>query len=179
MDGTIGEIRHFAANFAPHNWAYCSGQIIAIQSNTALFSILGTTYGGNGTSNFQLPNFGGRIAIGAGQGPGLSFYDLGETAGTNGTTLLTSNLPTHTHTASAAITIPAYSDEGDTNTPNGNILAAKSNMYWNAVADTALKPAPFSVTVGIAGGSTPLSIMQPTIGMNYIICMRGNFPSRN
>ncbi|KAF2082461.1 phage tail protein [Flavobacterium sharifuzzamanii] len=179
MEGTVGEIRHLAANFAPRNWAFCMGQTIAIQSNTALFSIIGTIYGGNGTTNFKLPDFGGRVAIGMGNGNGLTPYTLGEAAGVNQTSLLTSNMPAHTHTASAVVKIPAYSDTGDSSTPNGNILAAKASMYSTVPSDTTMKATNFTVTTGISGQSQPLSLMQPTIGMNYIICLFGDFPQRN
>lgn len=178
MEGTIGEIRLFAATFAPKNWSYCNGSLIAIRTNTALYSILGTTYGGDGIQTFALPDLRGRTAIGAGQGPGLSYYALGELMGNNTVTLLTSNLPPHTHSASANVVIPAYSDEGGANTPAGNVLAAKSDMYTNEAGDTALKPIHFNATVGVAGSNSPLNITQPSLGMNYIICMYGVFPAR-
>src|SRR6218665_2094346 len=129
MDGTVGEIRLIAASFAPRSWAYCQGQLVAVRSNTALFSILGTTYGGDGTTTFGLPNFAGRASAGAGNGPGLTPYVPGEMIGTNTTTLLTTNLPNHTHLTTATIAIPAYSDFGDLNTPSGNNLASKTKMY--------------------------------------------------
>ncbi|QSW88748.1 MULTISPECIES: tail fiber protein [Flavobacterium] len=180
MDGTIGEIRHFAATFAPRNWAFCNGQIIAIQANTALFAILGTTYGGNGTSNFRLPDLGGRIVIGTGTGPGTSNYTLGENGGINNVTLLTSNLPLHTHGSTASIAIPAIGDGGNANTPDGNILASVANMYNStSPGEDDLKPASLTVTLTPTGLGQPLSIMQPTIGINYIICMYGSFPARN
>lgn len=178
MEGTIGEIRLFAATFAPKNWWYCDGSIIAIRSNTALYAILGTTYGGDGVQTFALPDLKGRTAIGAGQGPGLSYYSLGEQIGMDTVTLNSTNLPPHTHTATNNVVIPAYSDEGTANTPAGNVLAAKANMYTNLAGDTNLKPIPYNVTVGIAGMGSPLSIVQPSLGMNYIICMYGVFPAR-
>ncbi|MFB9075860.1 phage tail protein [Flavobacterium procerum] len=179
MDGTIGEIRLFAATFAPRSWAFCFGQIVAIQTNTALFSILGTTYGGNGSSTFGLPNFAGRLAVGAGTGAGLSSYVAGESFGTNTSTLLLSNLPNHTHATTASVTIPVYPDFGELGTPNGNILASKSNMYNTVQGDDDMKTASFNLTLAPAGGNTPISITQPVIGMNYIICLAGIFPSRN
>jgi len=178
MEGTIGEIRLFAATFAPKNWWYCDGSIIAIRSNTALYAILGTTYGGDGVQTFALPDLKGRSALGAGQGNGLSYYPLGAMTGVNTVTLLSSNLPPHTHTATNNIVIPAYSDEGTANTPAGNVLAAKGQMYTNLAGDTSLHPIPYNVTVGIAGASQPLSITQPSLGMNYVICMYGVFPAR-
>lgn len=179
MEGTIGEIRLFAANFAPRDWSYCNGILLSISSNTALFSILGTTYGGDGKVTFGLPNLAGRSAVGAGQGPGLSYYALGEKAGANSTTLTLNNLPPHTHTAAGNIVIPAFSDEGDSGTPANNVLAAKTSMYTSQPSDSTTKSTPLSIQVGISGGSTPLNITQPSIGMNYIICMYGIFPSRS
>src|SRR5688500_15190919 len=102
MEGTIGEIRLFAGNFAPRSWAFCSGQILSIAQNTALFSILGTTYGGNGQTTFALPDLRGRVPLSPGQGPGLPNYTLGQMSGETTHTLTQSEMPTHNHTAAAA-----------------------------------------------------------------------------
>ena len=179
MEGTIGEIRLFAGSFAPANWAYCTGAIIQIRSNTALFSILGTTYGGNGTVTFALPDLAGRTALGAGQGQGLSLYSLGEQAGAASVTLNVTQIPPHTHVSSAVIKIPAYADEGNVDTPTNNVLASKPNMFSNSATDTTMKATTYNVNVGPTGTNVPLSLNQPTIGMNYIICMFGIFPSRS
>jgi len=179
MDGTIGEIRLFAANFAPKYWGYCDGSLLAIRSNTALFAILGTTYGGDGKTTFGLPNLMGRSAVGAGQGPGLSYYNLGESAGANTVTLNMTNLPAHTHVATGSIVIPAFSEEGDSGSPSNNVLASKPSMYSSQGSDSTTKPIPLSLQIGTAGGNTPLSINQPSIGINYIICMMGIFPQRS
>lgn len=179
MEGTIGEIRLFAANFAPRDWSYCNGALLAISSNVALFSILGTTYGGDGKVTFGLPNLAGRSAVGAGQGPGLSYYDLGEKTGANSTILTLNNLPPHTHTAAGNIVIPAFSDEGDSGTPANNVLAAKGSMYTSQAGDSTTKSTPLNIQVGVTGGSTPITITQPSLGMNYIICLYGVFPSRS
>ncbi len=178
MDGTIGEIRLFAANFAPKSWQYCNGALLAIRSNTALFSLLGTTYGGDGVTTFGLPNLAGRSAVGVGQGPGLSYYDLGEMTGTNSVTLTMANLPAHTHVLSGNVVIPAYSDEGDSGTPANNILASKASMYSNQGTDSTTRPVPLSLQVGISGGNNALTLVQPSLGMNYIICLYGVYPSR-
>ena len=178
MDGTIGEIRLFAANFAPKSWQYCNGALLAIRSNTALFSLLGNTYGGDGITTFGLPNLAGRSAVGAGQGPGLSYYRLGEATGTNSVTLTMSNLPAHTHNLSGNVVIPAYSDEGDSGTPANNILASKASMYSNQGTDSTTKPIPMALQVGVSGGNNALTIVQPSLGMNYIICLYGTFPPR-
>lgn len=180
MEGTVGEIRLIANSFAPRSWSYCNGALLQIRSNTALFSILGTTYGGNGTVTFGLPDLRGRTVIGAGQGPGLTFYDLGETVGANSVMLDATNIPPHNHVATATVTLPAYSDEGDKNTPSGTNLAAKANMYTSQAGDSNLKPATFTGALGVSGSiNAPIGLNQPTIGMNYVICMNGTFPSRN
>lgn len=178
MEGTIGEIRLFAATFAPRDWSYCDGSVIQIRSNTALFSILGTNYGGDGQNTFALPDLRGRTALGTGQGSGLSYYTLGQKSGVNSVSLTNTQLAPHTHACESNVAIPAYSDEGDSNSPNGNVLAAKPAMYSTTAGDTSMKAAPFNVIVSIAGNNQPLPINQPSIGLNYIICLYGMFPSR-
>jgi microcystin-dependent protein len=179
MEGTVGEIRLFAGSYAPKNWSFCNGVLIAIQSNTALFSILGTNYGGDGSRTFGLPDLRGRVALGNGQGPGLSDYSLGEMAGASSITLTIAQIPPHTHISTANIAVPAYSDEGDTATPNGNVLAAKAGMFSTEGIDTSLKAIPYPVAVGLTGNNIPLQLNQPSLGMNYIICLFGEFPQRN
>lgn len=178
MEGYVGEIRHFAANYAPRNWAFCNGQIHAIRAYTPLFAIIGNIYGGDGSNTFQLPNFAGRVAVGVGQAPNLSNYVAGQLAGSNSVTLTNAQLPAHTHTSSTVISLPAYPDSGNSNTPNGNILASLRGMYNTVPGDDEMKPSQLNVTVSIAGQNQPLSITQPTIGMNYIICLNGLFPTR-
>ncbi|MCR4033843.1 MULTISPECIES: phage tail protein [Flavobacterium] len=180
MDGYIGEIRHFAAGFAPRNWAYCNGQIVAIQSNTPLFAIIGTTYGGNGSTTFQLPNFAGRVAIGAGTAVGLSTYANGQQGGTNTHQITINELAAHNHPVTSAFSIPAYSDTGNLNTPSGNTLASKNKMYSTTEGDDPMKPVTYNIVLANAGtGQSPISLMQPTIGINYIICLYGLFPPRS
>ncbi|WEK70372.1 MAG: tail fiber protein [Candidatus Chryseobacterium colombiense] len=178
MEGTIGEIRLFAANFAPRDWWYCDGSLLAIRSNTALFAILGTTYGGDGIATFGLPNLAGRSALGAGQGPGLSYYDLGESRGTNAVTLNVSNLPLHTHLATGTIVVPASSQDGDSDTPSNNVVATKDSMYTSQAGNSSTKPTTLTLQVGVSGENIPLQINQPSLGMNYIICLYGVFPPR-
>jgi microcystin-dependent protein len=174
MEGTIGEIRMFAGNFAPKNWAFCQGQLLAIQSNTALFSILGTTYGGNGTTNFALPDLQGRVPVGAGTGPGLPTVVLGEIAGTNTNTLTISEMPMHTHTVAANA---GTAGRGLQVSPTNNFPAQNQDGSGNyaPTPDTTMNPQ----MVGLAGGSQPVNNMQPYLGMNYVICLYGIFPSRN
>jgi microcystin-dependent protein len=190
MEGTIGEIRMFAGNFAPRNWAFCAGQLMSISQNTALFSILGTTYGGNGQTTFALPDFRGRQAVGTGQGPGLTNITLGEVSGTETVTLLTTQMPAHTHTATATITgtvAPGcVEDNGTVDNPAGARFAISptgAKNYTTAAADGAMATSPISatatITIGISGNSQPVPIRNPYLGMNYIICLFGIFPSRN
>ena len=179
MEGTIGEIRLFASNFAPYSWAFCNGMTLPIRNFTALFSIIGTTYGGDGINTFALPSLSGRTAIGAGQGDNLTNYQLGAFTGTNATTLLLMNVPIHTHQISGNILLPAYSEGGDTDSPSNNVLASYENMYSNQSYDSVTRAAPISVQVGVTGSNLPINIMKPSIGMNYIICLDGIYPSRS
>jgi microcystin-dependent protein len=173
----LGGIFMFAGNFAPRGYQLCQGQVLSISQNAALFSILGTTYGGNGTTNFQLPNLQGRAAIGAGNGAGLPPVTLGETAGSPTVTLLTTNLPPHSHPLMAN-NQPAVA--GD---PTGAVLANSGNaqsgglpVYLAATAPNATMNAQ---SIGLAGGGQPVSVRNPSLGINYIIATQGIFPSRN
>jgi len=183
MEGTIGEIRMFAGTFAPKNWAFCQNQLLPISQNTALFSILGTTYGGNGQTTFALPDFRGRVAVGAGTGPGLANVQLGQQSGTPTVTLLTTNMPAHNHAfTNGSATVPCSTAAGNADSPAGNIPAGSAtdeNYAAPGAANGNMNPLAVSGTVGVAGGSQPFSIMQPYLGMNYVICMFGIFPSRN
>ena len=186
MEGMIGEIRMFAGNFAPKSWAFCSGQILSISSNTALFSILGTYYGGNGTTTFALPDLRGRMAVGQGNGPGLSPMALGQKSGVETVTLTSANMPAHTHVGagnfSGSWKMPASSDSGGT-TPTGNIIASPSNNMFDTGTDTALAASPISgsltATIASNGGGYPFSVLGPYIAVNYVICQYGVYPSRN
>jgi microcystin-dependent protein len=176
MEGYIAEIRLFAGNFAPRGWAFCAGQILSIAQNTALFALLGTTYGGNGQTTFALPDLRGRVAIGPGQGPGLPAYQLGEMAGEPTHTLIITEMPAHNHQAQAS----GVSDGGNSGSPGGGTWASSSNrdgIYSNAAPNSPM--ASGNIAIGIAGGSQPHNNMQPYLGMNYIICLEGIFPSRN
>jgi len=174
-DAMIGTIALFAGNFAPRGYALCQGQILAISSNTALFSILGTTYGGNGQTTFALPDLRSRGPIGAGSGPGLSPIDLGQQAGAQSVTLLTSNLPPHNHM------VNCDNNASTATTPGGNIpglagdRATTLTIYSNAAPNAQMNPQ----TCGMTGGSAPFSNVDPLLGLNFIICIEGIFPSRN
>jgi len=176
MEGYIAQIIMFAGNFAPRNWAFCQGQIMSIAQNTALFSLLGTTYGGNGQTTFALPDLRGRVPVGTGTGPGLSTIDLGEVAGEQNHTLIITEIPAHNHALSA------YADDvANTANPTGNSLSVGQlnnqtvSMYRNTNPTALMNPQ----SIGIAGGSQPHNNMQPYLGMNYVICLFGIFPSRN
>jgi microcystin-dependent protein len=182
MEGTLAEIRMFAGNFAPRFWLFCNGQILSISQNTALFALLGTTYGGNGQTTFAVPDLRGRVAVGAqfSQGPGLPAYQLGEMAGTPTTTLLSTNLPFHNHTVSGSVSMVANAGtDGLTDDPTGRRLAG-ANIYTNFTdAPATMAPLQSNLTTAIAGSNQPFSKMPPYLGMNYIICIAGIFPSRN
>jgi microcystin-dependent protein len=165
----LGEVVLFAGNFAPRGWAFCAGQILAISTNTALFSILGTTYGGNGQTTFALPDLRSRVATGQGQGPGLSSYTLGQQSGTETVTLNAQQLPPHQHTAMV------FGDTGDSGKPAGNFLAGIDNGYKSTSDGTQLNGA----MIGGGGSSQPHDNIQPYTTLNYIICVEGLYPSRN
>jgi microcystin-dependent protein len=180
MEGTIGEIRMFAGNFAPRTWAFCNAQLLPIAQNTALFSILGTTYGGNGQTTFALPDFRGRTALGTGQGPGLSNVQLGEMSGAASVTLTTATMPAHNHTLTGAVTPTAINDADNlTDTPGNARLGAATAFTTAGSPLVNMLPAVSTLAVGNNGGNQPFSILPPYLGMNYIICMFGIFPSRD
>ena len=167
----LGEIRMFAGNFAPRGWAFCNGQLLSIAQNSALFAILGTTYGGNGQSTFALPNLQSRVPLHPGQGPGLSPYSLGQTGGSETVTLLTNQMPAHTHLVSAS------SSNGNTVSPQSAFPAsnANNNRDYNTSANTTMS----SQMISAAGGSQPHNNVQPYTCVNFIIALEGIFPSRN
>jgi microcystin-dependent protein len=178
-DPYVAEIRMFAGNFAPKGWALCNGQLLSIQQNTALFSLLGTTYGGNGTSNFQLPDLQGRVPMHTGNSgppPGLSTRDLGETGGETNVTLLTTQMPAHTHSISGAVV--ANSNPGETPGPNSLFTNSSPNQLYAAAAPTSqILLAPQSIT--LAGSSVPHNNSQPYLAVTFIIALQGIFPARN
>ncbi len=174
-DPFVAEIRIFPFNFAPHGWAFCNGQILPISQNTALFSLLGTTYGGNGQSTFALPDLQGRAAMFDGQGPGLSLRDLGETGGVDNVTLLVTEMPVHTHTVNGKT---AGGQANPTNMVWGTSNAAKvaANFYAPAA------PAPVNMNAGAlanSGGSLPHNNLMPYNTLNFNIALQGVFPPRS
>ncbi len=168
QDPFVGEIRLFAGDFAPRGWAFCQGQLLPISQNTALFSLLGTTYGGDGRTTFALPDLRGRVPVGFGQGPGLSNYSLGQKSGAETVTLNPSQIPSHLHAVENLSELPYKSSPAD-----------KSDSKVLVTGSTAGSTGVNTVKTGSAGGSQPHSIVQPVLGMNYIIALQGIFPSRN
>ena len=166
----LGEITLVPYNFAPRGYAFCQGQILSISQNTALFSLLGTTYGGDGVSTFGLPDLRGRCAVSQGQGPGLSNYDLGEQTGTESVTLTTPQIPLHAHS------VGAVDDDPTTTIPTANLLATiAAKGYSNAAVSTTMNPNMIQGT----GGSQAHANIQPLLVLNYCIALQGIYPSRN
>jgi microcystin-dependent protein len=171
-DPFVAEIRIFPFNFPPKGWAFCNGQLLAISQNTALFSLLGTTYGGDGKSTFALPNIQGSAVMHPGQGPGLSLHDLGEVGGSETVTLLQSETPSHSHGLNAS------TQPGEDPAPANEALARSvgASLYQTsagslvALAPQALPP---------AGGSLPHNNMQPYLTLNFNIALQGVFPPRS
>jgi microcystin-dependent protein len=175
QDPFIGEIRMFAGNFAPRGWALCDGQILPISGNESLFSLLGTTYGGDGRTTFALPDLRGRTPIHAGQGPGLTNRRLGEKGGVENVLLTINQLPSHTHTAQ----LNADSTVATSDKPQGTLPArnAGSTPQYGNTPNTALSAK--SIAINEVGGNQDHPNMQPYITINYIIALQGIYPSRN
>ena len=166
----IGEIIMFAGNFAPKGWMFCQGQILSIAQNTALFSILGTTYGGDGVTTFALPNLSGRYPMQQGQGPGLTQRTLGEQGGSETVTLISTQMPAHTHL------LGCNSGPADLTAPETAVMGAEAggatSIYSSAGVNNTMSP----LSIQAAGGSQPHDNIQPTLGITYIISLFGIFP---
>ena len=202
----LGQIQPFGFNFAPRGWALCQGQSMSIAQNTALFSLLGTIYGGNGQTTFQLPDLQGRMAIGQGSGRGLTPRQIGEVSGTENVTVLTSNMPAHTHVATftpsgggitatlnassqtATQSVPGTSGANTLGAPSATIARAVTPVFgYVADASPSVPLTGLSVTGGgggtvtnaLAGNGLPIGIMPPYLCINYSIALQGLFPSRN
>jgi microcystin-dependent protein len=176
MEAFIGSIILFAGNFAPNGWQLCQGQLLPISQNAALFSLLGTFYGGNGVSTFALPDLRGRVPVGQGQGPGLSSYDIGEVGGVENVTLLSTQMPAHNHLVNASNTA---ADQG---APGGNFLAeivdavsGAATPIYTATSNAQMNP----TAISLAGGNQPHQNLSPFLCLNYIICLNGIYPSRS
>jgi microcystin-dependent protein len=182
-DFYMGQIVPFTGNFAPKNWMLCDGRLLPISQYTALFSILGTTYGGNGTTNFALPDLRGAVAISPGQAPGRSSYSPGQTGGSENVSLTGNQLPAHTHTLTAALTVYVNDGIADVSSPKNALLAQpqSTSIYAPDPDGTTMNSGMLSlnVTVGASGGSQSVPTLMPYLAVNYCICVAGIFPSRN
>lgn len=204
MEGYIGEIKLFAGNFAPRGWAFCQGQTLTIAQHSALFSLVGTNYGGNGTNNFMLPDLRSRVPIGTGQGAGLSNINLGQQVGTQQTKITSENLPANSlnvkitglsvKSTGASVKIPVNDDTtsgGGTSPVEGVLGVPENGLYASSGNGKFYSGNPVSVDLGtmsvdgtakveVTGKSDqPFSNIQPSLGLNYIICLEGIYPSRN
>jgi microcystin-dependent protein len=174
VDPFVAEIRTFPFSFAPKGWAFCDGQLLPLSQNTALFSLLGTTYGGDGKSNFALPNLQGSAPMFNGQGPGLSLHDLGETGGSDTVTLLESEIPSHTHA------LQASSHNATAGTPSANVALGRSApaMMYKTPASNPQLAAMSDSAVAPGGGDQPHNNLMPYLTLNFCIALQGVFPPR-
>jgi microcystin-dependent protein len=172
MDPFVAEIRIYPFNFAPKGWAFCDGQLLPLSQNTALFSLLGTTYGGDGKSNFALPDMQGNAPMHPGQGPGLSLHDLGETGGSDTVTLLESEMPSHSHNLSASVR------DGTARSPGGQLVANGVGVNMYAPAASAPLVQFSSNVVTPAGGDQPHNNLMPYLTLNFCIALQGVYPPR-
>ncbi len=191
MNPFLGQMVMFAGNFAPRDWALCNGQLLPISQYQALFSILGTTYGGDGRTTFALPDLRGRASIQQGRGPGLTDIKLGQRGGSETKTLTILELPNHFHNAGTLKgSIGANEEDGDSNDPAGRTFApieagssnqVTINAYNSEAPDRTMAPNSVSITGNVAptGNQQPFNIRNPFLGVNYIIALYGTFPSRN
>lgn len=183
----VGEVKAFGFNFSPRNYMFASGQLLPIAQNSALFSILGTTYGGNGTTNFALPNLNGAIPMGNGSGPGLTPRVLGETGGTESVTLLVTEMPSHNHTV--ATRADPSGTTHMTDQPQPGYFITRFQYFSAGPANSWYKPAPatpiptpttlYPLTVSLTGGNLPHNNLQPLLVLNWCVAVRGVFPARN
>lgn len=189
MDGYMSEIRLFGGTFAPQGYKFCQGQLLSIAEYTAMFALIGTMYGGDGQTSFALPDLRGRTPMGTGQGPGLSPMDEGQMGGTESITLSTQQMPIHNHaltvtSLTASATLKAFTTAGGSDQTNGSYLASAAELYIApASADTFMAQqtanGTVSLTLTATGANAPFSNRSPFLGINFIICVEGIFPSRN
>lgn len=178
MEPYIGQIILFAGTYAPLQWEICDGRLLPIAQYEALFTIIGTTFGGDGQTHFALPDLRGRAPVGPGQGPGLSNYEYGQVGGANSVTLGANNLPPHTH--QVAMNAAISTGNGSVNTPNSAIPAnSPSQNIYHAPGATSGMMGGVSASADPAGGSLPVDIQQPYLAMYYVICTEGIYPSRS
>jgi microcystin-dependent protein len=171
----LGTIAMFAGNFAPRGWAFCAGQILSIAQNTALFSILGTTFGGDGVQTFALPDLRGRTPVGTGQGPGLTNINLGDRGGAETVTLTVANMPAHNHLVNCDNT-------GNSSTAPSGLFRGLANDRTTALNLYSSNPGNATMNasmIGMSGNGQPFNVRDPFLGINFIIALQGIFPSRN
>ena len=178
MEGTIATIMMFAGNFAPQNWAFCDGSILAISEYDALFSLLGTTYGGDGRTTFALPDLRGRVPVGVGQGAGLSNVQLGEKAGSEQFSLTTAQMPAHQHQMTAKVGVTSASVDGS-NSPLRVLATPGVNIYTAPANATPAHLGGVSITLQNTGSNLPVNNVQAYQAINYVICLVGIYPSRS
>ncbi len=176
MDAYMGDIRLFAGSYAPVGWMLCAGQLLNISEYDALFALIGTTYGGDGVNTFKLPDLRGRLPVGQGNGPGLTPYVLGQEFGTESVTLLSQQMPSHSHSFFASTASPSTSPS-----PTNNVFAhSNTDNIYAPLPQTGADPQVMNVaSVQVAGGNQPHNNIMPTTAINYILCVQGIFPSRN
>ncbi len=167
-DPTLAEISMFGSNFAPRQWANCDGQLLSINSNQALFSLLGTIYGGDGRTTFGLPEMRGRVAVHTGSGPGLTPRQMGQRSGTETNTLTVAQMPSHGHAINAK-------DEGNTDDPSGAFIAGDGTNAFGTSSNIVMS----NTSVANTGGNQAVNNMQPYTVVRFIIALQGVFPSRN
>jgi len=180
MEPFIGEIKMVGFNFAPKGYATCDGQILPIAQNSALFSLLGTTYGGDGRTTFQLPDLRGRVPLHQGQGAGLSARTIGQVGGEENHSLVVPEMPVHGHPVSG-ISVPCSAEDADSGSPSGTFPAVPSggvNAYAAAASPGKSFASGGTGTAAPAGGSAPHNTMQPYLVVNFVIALQGVFPSR-
>ena len=176
-DPFIGEIMVVGFNFCPRGWLLAQGQLLNISDNTALFSLLGTAYGGNGVSTFALPDLRGRMVLNVGQGPGLSNITWGQRAGVENVTLTQNTMPNHTHTATSSLNA---TDNGATQgEPNSGVVLGGATIYATGAASVPIAAGSVTTTVTATGGNQPFSVQNPYLGMYVCIALEGIYPSRN
>ncbi|GAB3635104.1 tail fiber protein [Hymenobacter arcticus] len=174
MDAFIGEIRMMGFGITPRGWLPCAGQLLAVSSNQALFSLLGTAYGGNGVQTFGLPDLRGRVTLG--YGPGQQNYNMGQAAGSESVTLTATQMPAHSHALTGTLRATLSPTGAD---PGGSYPSqSTATQYSTGTGNANMSGAALSGSMGVAGGSQPHENRQPVLAMNYCICTQGYFPSR-
>jgi microcystin-dependent protein len=180
MDGTIAEIRMLAAPYAPAKWALCNGQLLGINTNQALYSLLGDYYGGDGITTFALPDMRGRVPVATvAGGTGVSNYNLGQKAGAETTALTAGNLPSHSHAVTGSIAMLTTAQNANTPVPSNNYFASDGSSKFNATNSGAtMSPANLNLTIGSTNTGSGLNNRMPFLAINYIICVAGIYPQR-